>query len=121
MTPTSIKQIATINRKFLVLILAVAALLFVTDSAYSQTVRGRLDREGRYGYYPVAYVQVTLNAPDMGRSLPIYTDIDGMYYFHDVPPGDYILEIWVYPDRLLSYRIHVFNQRYVDIEPILLP
>jgi len=44
-----------------------------------------------------------------------------MYYFHDVPPGDYILEIWISPDRPLSYRIRVFRRRYVDIKPILLP
>jgi len=121
MTLTSIKQIVAINRKLLVLILFAAALLFVADPAYSQTVRGRLDREGPYGFYPAAYVQVTLYAPDRGRSLPVYTDVDGMYYFHDVPPGDYILEIWVSPDRPLSYRIHVFRRRYVDIKPILLP
>ncbi len=109
------------NIKFYLLLLFVVAFLIVAVSADAQTVRGRLDREGSSGPYPAAYVKVTLYAPDIGRSSPVYTGSDGMYYFYNVPPGDYILEIWRNRAKTITYSIQILNEPYTDIPSILIP
>jgi len=116
----SIKKNIT-NIKFSLLLFSVVTLLAVATSVSAQTVRGRLNRQGPAGLSPAPYVKVTLYAPNIGRSSPIYTGIDGMYYFYNVPPGDYILEIWGYGDRPITYSIRVPNELYIDISPIVIP
>lgn len=109
--------------KLTILLLFAIAFLFLTESAFAGTVRGRLDRQGPYGIYPFSYVPVTLYSPIIRRTPPAYTGSDGMYYLYNIPPGDYTLEIWVQGFRYqpITYRIRVFNQRYTDIKPILMP
>jgi hypothetical protein len=69
-------------------------LLTISSPAYSQVVRGVLFRLGPYGPYPAVNVLLTLFSPSMGkRSAPSYTGGDGMYYFYNVPQGQYALEI----------------------------
>lgn len=101
----------------------VLTLVTATVSAYAATVRGRLDRRDGYGRtYAAAYVNVTLFNSQLGRSAPAYTGTDGMYYFYNVPPGYYTLQLWLYPGRQpLSYRIQVYDQPYTDISPLLIP
>jgi hypothetical protein len=102
----------------------ISLIVFVTTaSAYAGTVRGRLDRQDGYGRaYPAVYVGVTLYNPQLGRSAPSYSDNDGMYYLYNVPPGEYLLEIWVYPGRdPMVFKIQVSNQPVTDISPILIP
>lgn len=106
-----------------IVILFVIACLFSalgTNVSAASTVRGRLDR--RYGYqvYPAANVRVTVYNPNIGRSSPAYTGNDGMYYFYNVPAGDYYLEVWV-SQQPLVYTIRVYEQPFTDIPPILLP
>lgn len=109
--------------KSTLLILFAMILLAATTFAYSGTVRGRLERQGPYGIYPVPYVPLTLYSSAMGRSSPAYTGPDGMYYFYNVQSGKYNLEIWIqdfgYPP--IIYFITVFDQPYTDIKPILIP
>ncbi|MDT4953977.1 MAG: hypothetical protein QOJ02_2115 [Acidobacteriota bacterium] len=105
-------------------ILLISLITFVaTASAYAATIRGRLDRRDLYGkIYVAAYVGVTLYNAQLGRSSIAYTGNDGMYYFYNVPPGIYNLELWIYPGRQpLVYRIQVDNKSSTDIAPILLP
>jgi hypothetical protein len=109
-----------VNCKIMMALFCIVVLILLADSAYSQTVRGRLDRRGPSGYYPAAYVKVTLGIPNQWRSLPVYTGVDGMYYFYNIRPGNYVLEIWGYRDPI-RYEIQVLNQPYTDIKPILLP
>ena len=109
------------NIKFVLLLLLVVTLLVVTISAYAQTVRGRLDRQGPSGLRPAPYVRVTLYTPDIGRSSRVYTGTNGMYYFYNVPLGNYTLEIWGYGDNPITYSIQVYNQPYTDIQPIVIP
>ena len=94
-------------------------LFFVfTASVQAATVRGRLENRNRY---PVAYVAVTLYNEQRGRSAAAYTGGDGMYYLYNVPPGEYLLEVWIYPGRPpLTYSIQV-NDPGTDIPPIQLP
>jgi hypothetical protein len=104
----SMKVKPTILLLFVITLFAI----IITGSAYAGTVRGRLDRQGPYGIYPVSYMAV-----------PAYTGANGMYYLYNIPYGGYALEIWVngfsYPP--ITYRISVFNQPYTDIKPILIP
>jgi hypothetical protein len=100
--------------------MASALFLFflLTVSAQAATVRGRLENRNRY---PASYVAVTLYNDQVGRSATAYTGGDGMYYLYNVPPGDYLLEVWLYPNRPpLTYSIRVHDPG-TDIPPILLP
>lgn len=57
-------------------------------------VRGRLDRPGGpQGVYPAANQMVRLISPTQGASAPVATGADGMYYFYNIQPGQYTLEI----------------------------
>jgi hypothetical protein len=88
----------------------------------ASTVRGRLDRQNQYGRYPAAGVPVSVYRPDLGQSAMSWTGEDGMYYLYNIPPGNYVLQIWVYPNNPpVTYNITVFNQPYTDIPPILIP
>src|SRR5215471_7729339 len=70
--------------------------LICSASAGGVMVRGRLDRQDPRGVtYPANSVVVTLNNPQLGRSPRVYSGNDGMYYFYNVPPGHYTLEIWI--------------------------
>ena len=110
-------------KKLVTSTLVVAFLtLGATASCYAGTVRGRIERRDAYGRtFAAAYVQVTLYSQQQGRSSPAYTGVDGMYYLYNVPSGSYTLEVWVSPDRPLTYGIQVYNQPYTDIPPILIP
>lgn len=118
-TKSPTRWIRRINTVLLISLL----LTFVgAASAQGATVRGRLDRrDGQGRLYPATYISVTLNSPTMGRSSPTYTGADGMYYLYNVPPGNYLLEIWPSPGKPpITYKISVYDQPYVDINPILI-
>ena len=119
MNSKSLKKIRRIN---IVLVMSLLLTFVGTTSAQGATVRGRLDRrDGNGRIYPATYVAVTLNSPNMGRSSPAYTGADGMYYLYNVPPGNYLLEVWAYPGRPpLTFNISVYDQPYTDINPILI-
>ena len=105
----------------LVLVLMFSSITAVGASA--ATVRGRVDRRDMYGRsYPASYVRVTLYSQRFGRSSPAVTGPDGMYYFYNIAPGGYYLEVWVDPDKPpRSFTINVPERPYVDIPPILIP
>ncbi len=97
-------------------------LLTISSPAYSQVVRGMLLRVGPHGPYPAVNVLLTLFSPSMGkRSAPSYTGRDGMYYFYNVPRGQYLLEIWGYGPTPIIYQINVLNRPYNDIPQIRVP
>jgi hypothetical protein len=84
------------------------------------TVRGRIDRQTTTGTVPASYVRVTLYREDTKEKMPdVYTGNDGIYYIRNVPPGTYILQVWLSADKLYkSYRINVEDTPYTDIKPI---
>ena len=96
-------------------------LCTISTPAYSQIVRGKLYREGTQGRYPAVNVLLTLHSPSMGRSARSYTGRDGMYYFYNVPPGHYTLEIWGYGPKPIIHRIDVTNRPYNDMREIRVP
>jgi hypothetical protein len=112
------KRISNLARRTI----PVLFLLFViAAAAQAATVRGRLVRNGYGGVYGVGYVTVTLWNQSRGRSAPAVTGADGMYYFYNVPPDNYYLQVWLYPGKApLTYVIRV-NDPGTDVPPILLP
>ncbi|MBN1572141.1 MAG: carboxypeptidase regulatory-like domain-containing protein [Deltaproteobacteria bacterium] len=56
---------------------------------------------------PIENIPVTLcNSKGEDCSSPVYTDSKGMYYFYEVPPGDYILKIWINGYEMGKPHIH---------------
>lgn len=95
----------------------------VVSSANAATVRGRLDRLDGYGrHYPAPYITVTVSNQQTKRTA--HTDVQGMYYIPNVPPGKYTLEIWRSRDpkqRPMVFSIVVYNRPYSDVAPIVVP
>jgi hypothetical protein len=56
---------------------------------------------------PAENWQVTLYSDKSGRSAPVYTGSDGMYFFRNIAPGSYALEVWF--SKLLRYDSQLNN------------
>jgi hypothetical protein len=99
-------------------LLLAAVLAASAVAVQAATVRGRLDRVTRHGIYPAAFVRVTLNSRHLGRSSPAYTNARGFYYFYNIPPGGFLLEVWIGRKRFVK-RIRVYPP-HTDIPPLRL-
>jgi|ERR1039457_1804587 hypothetical protein len=103
-----------------IIITTIIYFVVIATTAYAQNVRGRLDGRGPYGAYPVPRIAVTLSNPAYGRSAPVFSDYQGIYYFFNIPPGPHTLEVWVNPNQPIIFNIFVNpNQMVTDIAPIL--
>ena len=106
--------------KNLLLRMALCGLFLVLAAglAHAATVRGRLNHQNGY---PAGGIAVTLLNAQGGRFSPAYTGGDGMYYFFNIRPGVYNLEVWIYPGGAPAvYRIQVFEPS-TDIAQIVVP
>ncbi len=100
-------------------LLILALLLLGPDTAAAQTVRGKLLQPD--GNRPAAYVHVRLVTPNNEPACRwMATEQDGMYYFRNVKPGVYFLEVKRKGKASLYYKIEVRLQDYTDIQPITL-
>lgn len=107
-------------RKYIALLVftVVVAMPLVSDAA---NLRGRLNGQNRYSVapYPIAGAVVELFVRDqnnwrsLGRDL---TGSDGMYFFPEVKPGMYVLQI----NGRQNYPIRVGASPYQDLPPILI-
>ncbi len=107
-----------------VLLALLAGMLTGVETAAAQTVRGKLYQEGPDGVRrPAAFVNVVLKTNDLKpASYPVATGVDGMYYFRNIMPGTYILEIQRGGTKpLLRYSIQVLPKKVTNIKPIVLP
>jgi hypothetical protein len=79
-----------------VLVLVCGFCFMCSSSAVcAEAVQGRLERLGPNGISPAPYILVTLKSSQTGKyHKPVQTETNGMYYFDDIAPGDYSLEIW---------------------------
>jgi hypothetical protein len=92
------------------------ACLAAAPPAFADNVRGQLVR----GNNPVAGVSVNLVGPS-GQSGTAYSGRDGMYYFFNIAPGNYRLQVWDLPKGpALEFEITVYRQQWTDIRPIQL-
>jgi hypothetical protein len=109
--------------KKLLIYFAVFIIAQISD-ATATDLRGRVD--GIHGYSPAPFrmagVQVTIFAqpnPYMGTSYtPVATAVtgsDGMYYFRNIPPGNFVLQVGG-----VNYPLQVFPQAAQDIQAVLL-
>ena len=102
---------------FIVFLLGIM-ILVIADPADAATVRGRVFRQAPSGSYPAPYVKLTLYAQGRGRSAPVYSGGDGTYYFYNISPGQYTLEVWIDPSRSMNFNLRVLSQPYTDVGPI---
>lgn len=91
-----------------------------TSSSFGANVRGQLTCEG--GRAPAVGIAVTFYNPQLGRTRPVFTGGDGMYYIN-VPAGQYNLEIWVYKQGTSPTQIYPIQIRdpQTDIPRVLVP
>ncbi len=105
-------------------VFTIITLLFLSTSIiYSATLQGKLNRFGSNGILPASFVSVTLHSiPDKKILRTVNSGSDGMYYFNNIVPGDYILKIWVrgFRNKSLNYKVHVFEREYTNIKPIVI-
>jgi len=91
----------------------------LTNVLEANNVRGQIISNGPYGSYPVQGIAVTLH-DNISRSIPSYTDRNGIYFFQYINPGTYKLEIWR-GNIPIIYTINVFpNLQITDIQPIII-
>jgi hypothetical protein len=99
----------------------VLLMITLAQLASSATVRGQLDRVASNGAHsPAAGVTVTVRNQSGGRSVPVRTGQDGLYYLYNVSAGSYTLEVWASSDAKVppkSYPITVVEP-LTDIPPI---
>lgn len=101
-----------------------AFLLFAASVVSAQTVTGRvLETGGTASQHPAAHVTVTL-ASGQGRTSPAFTDQEGRYYFHDIEPGSYTLEVWVLGFKTgipVTRQVDVPRRQEVILDPVVVP
>ena len=90
-------------------------------SANATDLRGRLDSRNPYNgwMYPRAGAQIILLYWDGRAWMPAQmtaSGADGMYYFHDIIPGQYFLQV-----NGVSYPLSIYPQRFQDIQPVFVP
>jgi hypothetical protein len=108
--------------RFVSLLLVSAGLLLAARLAYGGNVEGRLNYRGSSGAIsPAPHIQVNLVESVQKSSSSTFTGFDGMYYFFNVPPGQYSLEIRASGNKPLNYKITVSDQPFTRIAPILIP
>ena len=78
-------------------------LLSLAGGMHAAIVRGKIQRKAGYA---VSYMKISLKGPK-GESYPVYTGNDGMYYFKNIPAGNYTLEVWNQKDRPTSFKIQI--------------
>jgi hypothetical protein len=115
-----------VKSKTIVVTLFLVSFIFAVNLAYASTVRGRIvKRQTQVRENPVPNIPVTLcNRTGDDCSSPVHTDTEGMYYFYNVPAGDYVLKVWANGYNVGEPCIHEIqglNQEYTDIEKKFIP
>jgi hypothetical protein len=75
----------------------IGAVLFAiacSGSAAAGTVHGKLVQRSISSIRPVPNMLLTLRSAGNARSVRVYTDRAGEFWFYNVPGGSYALEIW---------------------------
>jgi hypothetical protein len=99
-------------------------LLFAVSSvANGVIIEGKLERFGKYGILPAAFVSITLFSDVNEKNLQtVISDSKGMYYFENIEAGTYILKVWVngFKEKALNYKIGVTDNKDIRIKSILI-
>lgn len=96
-------------------------LLFINSFVMSNVLKGRLKKFGTYGILPASFVNVTLSKKSGQNLKTELTGSDGMYYFHNVEPGSYLLKIWVKDiySKPIIHKVEVLDKPITQAPPIL--
>lgn len=98
-------------------------ILFFTNSfLFCSILKGRLEKFGTYGILPASFVNVTLSKKSGQYLKTELTGSDGIYNFHDIEPGIYVLKIWAngFDNKPVTYKIEVLDESLVDTKPFLI-
>ncbi len=105
-------------------LLSFTILLFLGTFLYAQNtdIRGQVVSYNTYykNYPPASNMRVNLSQNNRFIN-STYTDAGGIYYFYNITPGSYILQI---NNRVYNINVHHINKRnqqFQDISRILLP
>lgn len=108
----------------LCLSLTISIVNGLNSAAQTVTLRGKLLETNGTDTVAASSVAVTLMDSLENRTMPVYSQSDGLYYVYDVAPETYILEIWVntLKNEPVCYKVHVCDNlnHYFDIAPILI-
>ncbi len=98
-------------------------ILFFTNSfLFCNILKVRLEKFGTYGILPASFVNVTLSKKS-GKNLKTeLTGSDGIYNFHDIDPGIYVLKIWAngFDNKPVTYEVEVLDESLTDTKPFLI-
>jgi hypothetical protein len=98
-------------------VVATALLILIPTAALAAgTLRGQILR---YDGTPAVGAVVELKHPTAGSSGIVDVDKSGMFYFHEVPPAMYTMQVR-YAKRTQYFRVTVLPQPNTDIRPIKL-
>lgn len=97
------------------------SIFVIVHQASATDLRGRIDGINQYNRstYPLSRIRVELYVQTANGWMMVsgfVTGYDGMYYFSNVPPGNYTIQV----NRRQNYPVSVYNQMYQDIPPITL-
>lgn len=107
-------------RKSIIIAMALSIMLIPSISA-AVDLRGRIDGRNQYtgAPYPIGGANVSLFIQTPGGWQPVatyMTGFDGMYFFRNIFPGYYVLQI----NGRQNYPITVFNQPFQDLPPVVI-
>lgn len=101
------------------LLVFICCFFFQTSVVNATDLRGRVDAIGPYASapFPLAKASVKITQQNNTQSvIALYrTGRDGMYYFRNIPPGQYLLVV----NNSLTVPIQVKNTQLQDIGPLL--
>jgi len=113
-----------VKLKTIIVTLFLVSFVLGVNFAHAGTVRGLIVKKTPQGREnPVQDIPVTLCRTGGECSSPMYTDTKGMYYFYNVPAGNYILKIWANGYNVgepVTREISVSNQQYTDVKKIVI-
>lgn len=86
--------------------------LCIHSIAFSNVLRGRLEKFGALGILPASFINVTICKKNGDGLKTVVTGSDGMYSFSDMEPGIYILKIWVkgFDYDPLSHKVKILEE-----------
>lgn len=99
----------------------IICIVAITSSSYAANLRGRVDGLNQYtgDPYPIgnAVVDLYFQGPYGWKPIAKYiTGFNGMYFFQNIIPGAYVLQI----NGRQNYPVTVYNQPFQDLPPILI-
>ncbi len=110
-----------LRRKCIALVIVIFFVIIPCISDAANFLRGRVNGLNQYSGapYPIggAAVDLFIQVPGGWQLVARYiTGLDGMYFFQNIFPGYYVLQI----NGRQNYPITVFNQPYQDLPPIVI-